>query len=183
MLLRFVRGLFDRVLLVAAVIVGGLVPGYIAQYRQRLGGRLDQAQLDLEPWQKIANQFHQGDLDKLIRYHLNSTDPTFHSEGEVIRALVNTVHQLQVAVHAMQGSLIEQTRYLLFHADPALARATLADWVPTFALSVEGILFALGFALLLWLLFHAIWGLIELAFGAFRGRRHPHSAAPYLRRH
>lgn len=171
MVLRFLRGLLDRALLVGAVVVGGLVPGYIAQYRQRLGGHLDQARLDLEPWQKIADQFHQGDLHKLIQYHLNSTDPTFHAEGEAIQALVSAVQRLQAAVEAMHGSLIAQTKYLLLHADPALARATLGDWVPTFALSVEGILFALSFALILWLLFHALWGLIELVFGAFRGRR------------
>ena len=68
-----VRGLLDRVILVSAAVAGGLVPGFIAQYRQRLGGRLDQARLDLEPWQKLADQFYQGDIDKLIQYHLAST--------------------------------------------------------------------------------------------------------------
>ena len=31
-----VRGLIDRLLLILAVVAGGLVPGFIAQYRQRL---------------------------------------------------------------------------------------------------------------------------------------------------
>src|SRR5262245_20335740 len=114
----FLRGLFDRVLLVTAVVAGGLVPGFIAQYRQRLGGRLDQAQLDLEPWRKIADQFHHGDLQALIQYHLKSTDPTFHAEGAAIRALVDSVHQLQSAVAALQGSLFQQAGYLALNADP-----------------------------------------------------------------
>jgi len=168
---RFLRGFLDRALLVGAVVVGGLVPGYIAQYRQRLGGRLDQARLDLEPWQKIADQFHQGDLGKLIQYHLKSTDPTFHSEGEAIQSLVNAVQRLQAAVEAMHGTLVAQAKYLLFHADPALARATLADWVPTFALSIEGVLFAVVFAMVLWLLFHALWWLLALGFSRPGGRR------------
>jgi hypothetical protein len=180
-MLRFLRGVLDRALLIGAVVVGGLVPGYIAQYRQRLGGSLDQARLDLEPWQRIADQFHQGDLGKLIRYHLDSSDPTFHSEGQAIQALVNAVQRLQAAMEAMQGSLIAQAKYLLFHADPALARATLSDWVPTFALSVEGIAFALVFAMLLWLLFHALWWLFALAFSQGSGGRrvpgHPKSRA------
>jgi hypothetical protein len=161
-MMRFVRGIIDRLLLVAAVVAGGLVPGYIVQYRQRLGGRLDQARLDLEPWQQIANRFHQGDLDKLIQYHLKSRDPTFHAEGEVIAQLVMTVKQLQTAVESLQGTLFAQLKYLAFHADPGLARATLADWVPTFSLSVEGIVFAALFALLAWLVFQAIWALTEL---------------------
>jgi hypothetical protein len=158
--MSFLRGLFDRVLLVGAVVAGGLVPGFIAQYRQRLGGRLDQAQLDLEPWQRIAEQFHQGDIGKLIAYHLKSIDPTFHAEGEVVRSLVVTVQQLQSAVDAMHGSLFQQVTYLALHADAGLMRATYSDWVPTFALSAEGLLFAALFAVAVWLLFQALWWLV-----------------------
>ena len=165
-----VRGVLDRVLLVSSAVAGGLVPGFIAQYRQRLGGRLDQARLDLEPWQKIADQFYQGDLHKLIDYHASSTDPTFHAEGAVIRALLDTVHQLQSAVDALHGSLLSQASYLALHADPALARATFADWVPTFALSGEGLVFALLFAILVWLFFHALWWLVARGAQRLLGR-------------
>jgi hypothetical protein len=152
-----VRGLLDRVVLVSTAVAGGLIPGFIAQYRQRLGGRLDQAKLDLAPWQKLADQFYHGDIDKLIQYHLTSTDPTFHSEGGVIQGLVASVHQLQSAVDALHGSLANQAAYLALHADLSVARATFADWVPTFALSAEGLVFAAVFALLVWLVFHALW--------------------------
>jgi Protein of unknown function (DUF2937) len=169
-----VRGLLDRVVLVSGAVAGGLVPGFIAQYRQRLGGRLDQAKLDLAPWQKLADQFYHGDIDKLIQYHLTSTDPTFHSEGGVIRGLVTSVHQLQSAVDALHGSLASQAGYLALHADPGLARATLADWVPTFALSGEGLVFAAVFAVLVWLVFHALWWSLgngrRLIFGDRHGR-------------
>ncbi|TLY62122.1 MAG: DUF2937 family protein, partial [Gammaproteobacteria bacterium] len=120
----FVRGLLDRLLVVCAVVAGGLVPGFIAQYRQRLGGRLDQARLDLEPWQRLADQFHHGDIRTLIQYHLDSGDPKFHAEGAVIRSLVDTVQQLQSTVDALHASLFRQVGYLLLHADPGLARAT-----------------------------------------------------------
>jgi hypothetical protein len=59
--------------------------------------------------------------------------------------------------------------YLLGHADPALTRATFSDWVPTFALSTEGVLFALLFGFSVWLLFQALWWLIARAAGASRG--------------
>jgi hypothetical protein len=158
----FLRGLLDRILLVCAVVAGGLVPGFIAQYRQRLGGRLEQAQDDLKRWQQLADQSFQGDIERLIRHHLESTDPTFQREGAIIRGLVETVQRLQSAVDALHGSLFHQTAYLALHADPALARATLHDWVPTFALSGEGIVFALVFAVVLWLAFQALWRLFAL---------------------
>jgi DUF2937 family protein len=156
----FLRGLLDRLLLVCAVVAGGLVPGFIAQYRQRLGGRLDQARLDLAPWQRLAEQHYRGDIEQLIRYHLESSDPTFHAEGAIIRSLLATVQQLQSAMDALQGSLFRQAAYLALHADPGLARATLHDWVPTFALSGEGIAFALLFAVVVWLAFQALWHLL-----------------------
>jgi hypothetical protein len=168
----FLRGLFDRVFLAAAVVAGGLLPGFIIQYRQRLGGRLDQAQIDLASWQTIAVRFYHGDINKLIQYHLASTDATFHSEGNVIQSLVATVQRLQAAVNALHGDLLHQLRYLALHTDLGLARATLASWVPTFALSAEGILFAVAFAVVVWLLFHALWWLIGLL-GGRRFRRTP----------
>jgi hypothetical protein len=166
------RGLLDRMFLVCAVLAGGLVPGFIAQYRQRLGGRLDQARLDLAPWQRIADQFYHGDLVRLIQYHLDSRDPTFHAEGAVIRSLVGSVGQLQAAADALRGNLYHQIVYLGLHADPGLTRATLHDWVPTFALSTEGMLFAVAFALAVWLLFHALWWTLGLVGRVRLGRQH-----------
>jgi hypothetical protein len=170
--MRIVRGLLDRLLLIGSVIAGGLLPGFIAQYRQRLGGRLDQAQLDLAPWQKLADQFHHGDLQQLIRYHRASSDPTFQAEGNVIQSLLDTVHTLQAAVQALQASLFKQMVYLLGHADPGLLHATYADWVPTFALSGEGLLFAALFALAVWFTFQALWWLLALSAHRISGQRY-----------
>src|SRR2546429_5287586 len=112
----FVRSLLDRLLVVCAVVAGGLVPGFIAQYRQRLGGRLDQARLDLEPWQRLADQFHHGDIRTLIQYHLDSGDAKFHAEGAVIRSLVDTVHQLQSAVEDRKSTRLNSSHGYISYA-------------------------------------------------------------------
>jgi hypothetical protein len=169
--MALLRGLLDRVFLVAAVVAGGLIPGFIAQYRQRLGGRLDQARLDLAPWQKLADQYHHGNLQELIHYHLVSEDPTFHAEGGLIQSLLATVQQLQQAADALHTSLIRQVGYLVLHAEPALTRATFSDWVPTFALSAEGVLFALLFGFGVWLVFQALWWVLARGIGVFSRRR------------
>jgi len=172
------RGLLDRLLLIAAVIGGGLIPGFIAQYRQRLGGRLDQARIDLAPWQNLANQFYHGDVGSLIQYHLASSDAKIRAEGAVIRSLVESVNQLQSAVEALHGNLFQQAAYLAWHADPGVMRATAGDWVPTFALSGEGILFALLLALGVWLLFHLLWRLLALLGRLVTGASAPHRPRP-----
>ena len=172
--MSFLRGLADRVLLVGAVVAGGLVPGFIAQYRQRLGGRLDQARLDLEPWQAIADQFYHGNIEQLIQYHLSSGDPTFRSEGGVIQTLLATARQLQGAVDALQSGLFHQMGYLALHADADLARATFHDWVPTFALSADALTFAALFAVAIWLLFRASWWLVARGCRRWFGRSRPY---------
>ncbi len=167
--MKLVRGLLDRLLLACAVVAGGLVPGFMAQYRQRLGGRLDQARLDLAYWQRLADQYYQGDIERLIRYHLDNSDPQIRAEGAIIRALVESVQQLQGAVDALHGSLFHQATYLALHAEMGIVRATASDWVPTFALSAEGIVFALVFAIGVWLVFQCIWQLLAWL-AAARGR-------------
>lgn len=185
--MSLVRGLVDRLLLICAVVAGGLVPGFISQYRQRLGGMLDQAKLDLAPWQRIADQYFHGDLAQLVQYHLASKDPTFHSEGAAISSIVASVQRLQGEVAALHGNVLQQAAYLALHIDPAIAHATLGDWVPTFGLSAGGISFALIFALCLWLLFQILWSLGAMGGrGLARGmtRRYAHSAVakPVARR-
>jgi hypothetical protein len=165
------RGLLDRLLLVCAAVAGGLVPGFIAQYRQRLGGRLDQARLDLQPWQSLADRFYHGDLNALVQYHLSSSDPKFQAEGVIIRSLVATVQQLQSAAAALHGSLLHQISWLVLHADPSLTRATFADWVPTLALSADGLLCALLCALAVWLVFHVLWWLLTAGSARVSARR------------
>ena len=171
------RNLLDRLLLIAAVVGGGLVPGFIAQYRQRLGGRLDQARFDLKPWQDIANQLFKGDLDKLIQYHLASRDPVFHADGTAIQNIADSVKQWQSAADALHTSLFHQITYLALHLDRGLALATWSDWVPTFALSTEGIVFALLFALMLWLVFQSLWFLIGRTLARLQRRRHRRNTA------
>jgi hypothetical protein len=153
------RGLLDRLLLVSMAVAGGLLPGFITQYRQRLGGRLDQAQLDLGEWQKIADRFFQGDLGKLAQNHLDSSDPVIQAEGHLVRSLMDTVQGLQSAVDALQGTLWHQIPYLALHTDRSVALATLDGWTPTFSLAPDGLIFAAAFAAIVWLAFQSLWWL------------------------
>ena len=82
--MSLIRGLLDRVVLVGGVLSGGTTSSFIAQYRQCIGGHLDQVLQDIAPFQQIANLRHGGSLDALIQHHLKSTDPTFYDEGAAI---------------------------------------------------------------------------------------------------
>jgi len=155
------RGILDRIILVASIVAAGCVPSFIAQYRQRLGGRLDQVLQDLAPFQNIANQQHHGSLEELIQHHFSSPDSTFHNEGAAIQAMVNSADQLRRALEALNTDLFHQLVYLLAKIDPIIARATWDAYLPSFNLTVESVVFALIVGVVAWLVFFAVWYVIS----------------------
>jgi hypothetical protein len=155
--MAFIRGILDRIILVIGVVAAGCIPSFIAQYRQRVGGRLDQVLQDLAPFQTIANQFHHGSLQELIQYHLASADATFHGEGAAIQAMVVSLEQLRQALESLNTDLWHQLIYLITKADPLIARATWEIFSPSFNLTVESVVFALVVGVAIWLVFLAVW--------------------------
>ncbi len=155
--MTFIRGILDRIILVIGIVAAGCIPSFIAQYRQRVGGRLDQVLQDISPFQEIANQFHHGSLQTLINYHLASQDPTFHDEGSALQAMVNSAEQLRLALQALNTDLFHQLLYMLGKSDPLIARATWEIFSPAFNLSPESIVFATVAGITLWLAFLAVW--------------------------
>lgn len=155
--MNFVRGILDRIVLVAGIVAAGCVPSFIAQYRQRVGGQLDQVLRDIAPFQEIANQFHHGSLEELVRYHLASPDATFHSEGAAIQGMINSAEQLRRVLEALNTDLFHQLVYLLGKVDPLTARATWDVFSPSFDLTAQSIIFAFIVGMAIWLAFFAIW--------------------------
>ena len=159
--MAFIRGILDRVILVMGVVAAGCIPSFIAQYRQRVGGRLDQVLQDIAPFQAIANQFHHGSLQELIQYHLASADSTFHNEGTAIQTMVDSAEQLRLALEALNTDLFHQMLYLLTKTDPLIARATWDIFSPAFNLTPESVVFALIVGFAIWLVFLAVWMLLD----------------------
>jgi DUF2937 family protein len=172
-----VRALLDRVILLVGVVAAGCVPGFIVQYRQRLAGRLDQVMLDLAPFQVIADREHNGSLAELIRYHLQSSDPTFHQEGAALQAMVDSAERLRAMMQGLNTDLAHQFAYLLTHSDHSLMQATWGEYRPGFALDLQGVAFALIVGVTLWALFMLLWygtaWLLGSIIGSSDTRAHP----------
>src|ERR1039457_4926951 len=100
-----IRGVLDRIVLLFAVVLAGCVPSFIAQYRQRASGRLEQVLADLAPFQQIADHEHGGSLADLVRYHLQSTDPTFHREGAALQSMLDSAERLRALLRGLDTDL------------------------------------------------------------------------------
>lgn len=169
------RGLLDRLVLLGGTVAGGCVPGFVTQYRQRVGGRLDQVQIDLAPFEEIARRYHGGDLGALVRHHLASTDPTFRAEGQALQAMIDSLARLQAMAEGLAGSVWQQLSYLAVHYDRGIGDATWQDYIPTFALDLPSLMVAAVIGLGLWLLFLGIWSaiawLVDQVSGGYRPPR------------
>jgi phytoene dehydrogenase-like protein len=172
------RGLLDRLVLLGGTLVGGCLPGYVTQYRQRVGGRLDQVQIDLAPFEEIARRYHDGDLGALVRHHLASADPTFKAEGQALQAMMDSLVRLRAMAEGLAGSLWQQLAFLVPNYDSEIGRATWHDYVPTFALDLQSLLVAGIIGVSCWLLFLALWRAIAwtvaVMAGGYRGPRRAH---------
>ena|SRR5688572_8843265 len=155
--MAILRGILDRIVLVVAILAAGCVPSFIAQYRQRLGGMLDQANRDLALFQDIANRFHGGDIQRLIKHHLASTDPTFRAEGTAIQTMLETVARLKANLAALNTDLLNQVRWIAQDGDATVARATWDAFVPAMSFTGEALLFAFGTGVGIWLVFLLVW--------------------------
>jgi Protein of unknown function (DUF2937) len=165
------RGILDRIILLAAIMLAACIPSFIAQYRQRLGGRLDQVHADLAPFKAIADRNFGGSLSKLIEHHIASPDSTFHQEGVAIQSMVDAAARLQDALQALNTDLLHQCLYLASHSDYDLARSTWSVYQPGFMLTLQGVVFAVVLGLIVWLLFLGIWHGTAALIGA--GSRRP----------
>lgn len=151
------RGLLDRLVLLVGTIAGGCVPGFIQQYRQRVGGRLDQVMQDLAPFEEIARRFHDGDMQKLVRHHLASTDPSFHAEGQALQQMIDSLAHLTALAQGLTGTIWQQIGFMMRHYDAEIGAATWSDHVPVFSLDPGSIAVALTVGVALWAAFHLVW--------------------------
>jgi hypothetical protein len=167
------RGILDRIILVVSVVAAGCIPSFIAQYRQRLGGRLDQVLQDLAPFQAIANRYFGGSMQALIKHHVESTDATFHQEGAALQAMLDSAARLRAGFEALNTDLLHQLAYLATQMDPAIARGTWEVYAPSFTLTAESVAFSAMLGILIWLAFLALWVICARALRAALRLDHP----------
>ena len=159
-----IRGLIYIMVFGIGFFAGGLFPSFSSQYHQRLQAQYDQVNIDLAPFQEIANRFHNGSMDALVQHHLNSTDPTFHAEGEAIQMMIDSQLRLAESQALADAPYVDQVRYFYTNADPAILRATWESFTPALITSENAVTFSLTIATLAILVLWALWSSLGLLF-------------------
>ncbi len=125
-----------------AALVGGALlsqfPGFYQAYLQRLGGRLDQARLQIARIEQAARAegYSLADYIAYFRDHALSEE---RRQGEIMIAQLADVERLEAALAAHGGpSLLERPVRFVQQFESVYAEATLADFEPTLPLTPEG---------------------------------------------
>lgn len=126
-------------------IAGAQLPELAQQYKQRLGGAIDEVAAIVERFDADAasNQLNRAEaLNRLAE----SSDDVVRRRGQDAILNIQRLGALQEQQESMDSSSVGQTVYLLTHADHDLLQSTLADFQPAVPSTTEGLVYgALGF--------------------------------------
>jgi hypothetical protein len=148
--LKFIDGIFDRIISIVGAVAFSQFPQFFGQYMQRLGGHLAEAKWALAQYIAAAEALNLT-LEEYIREHLESGSKVFTSSGEVIQDMLERVQSLELSYQALQDATI-YNRWLVFmrEVDWSIATGTWENFVPGVPTTVEGLTYALAGLLLGW---------------------------------
>ena len=161
------RRLLNGLAAVAGATSSSQFPTYYQQYLQRLGGRLDQAQVQVERIEAAALENGLTVAQYIERFTV-SADPAHRQQAIVLSDELADLDRLRQAVDALtQAQPIARPWQFLQHIDMETARTTLGDFALGLPLTTEGLVYA-GIGLVIGLIFLA--GIEGILRGLFRRR-------------
>ena len=141
-LFRTGETLLDRLLCVLGAVAFAQLPEFIQQYRQRLGGHLEEARLHLAEFEKLAAHAKLT-VPQLIERTSSNTDTTVAGLGTVMRTALARVDELATADAALRTATLWQKPFVFFaHLDSSIARATWEIYQPAVPTTTEGLVYA-----------------------------------------
>ncbi len=154
-----------RFLLIAlaslALLTGIQVPAFVDQYTKRVDAHLIEARHNLRPFQQIADQYHEGSIDKLIERHQLSNDDTFRAEASAIQQMRDRVRHLQRQALELDTDLAHRLVWLATGADREILDETRRSYSYGIVLDRSTVIFGVFCMVLVVLLMEGLGGLLR----------------------
>jgi len=158
---RFLNGLIDRTVAVLGVVSFAQFPQFFAQYLQRLGGHLAEAQFMLVSYELTAEYFNMT-LDEYIATHIQSGNEIFASSGQLMIDLVNRIQTLERSFVALnEASVYSRWWVFLREYDLQIAKETWSIFTPGIPTTTEGLIYGACGLLVAWVVFHVVKVLLK----------------------
>ncbi len=165
------RSYLRLMLFAVGLLVGVQVPGFIADYANRVEAHRIEAAKALEGFRATAGRFFQGDLQALVTHYRESQDPVMRSDAQSVATLVNRSALLEEEAQAMRKPWYARAWHVLAKADAELRAETLAAYDYQVPLVPGAIAWGIVCALLLAWSLESLLLLVGVLFGGSRRRR------------
>lgn len=159
---RFLNGLIDRTIAVLGVVGFAQFPQFFAQYLQRLGGHLAEAQFLLLSYELTAEYFNMT-LEEYIATHLQSGNEIFASSGQLIVELMNRIKALENSFLALNNAPV-YSRWWVFlkEYDLEIVKETLSIFTPGIPTTTEGLIYGACGLLVAWVAYIMFKALLKI---------------------
>lgn len=165
--------LLGRILTIIIALLGGGVfsqaPEFTQQYRQRIGGALDELRTIVVTFETQAAQ-NGLDRQSALNVYAASPQPFLRNQGDAIRQTLERYDMLaQQQQELAREPAVTRPLLMLRRADRLLAESTLKDFVPAVPVDLAGLAWAAAGLLCGWV---AAAGCGAMGRGATRRLRH-----------
>lgn len=163
-MLKILSTLFDRCLFTLTFIVGVQLPEFIQQYSQRLSGHLNEALLQLNEYQLIANRHFDGNLKTMIDKYLINSEPSIKETGDIIMNTSTRASNLQEHLFNIQeADYIKRVYYFITEFDESMVQATFQQYQLAIPLNLPAFATGVGFALFILIMGHLSLSLAKVS--------------------
>lgn len=142
-MLKWISGLLDRICAVAGALLFSQLPLFMQQYTQQLSGHVAELRLQVNAIQQAATHSSKT-LEQFIQKFVESNDPDFVRQGDIMLAMVNRWYQFSDAYTALQESSVFTRPFnFLYHLNWDIAAGTWNIYTFGIPFNLEGLIFAL----------------------------------------
>ncbi|MBN2700034.1 MAG: DUF2937 family protein [Methylothermaceae bacterium] len=108
------------ILFLGGALVGVQIPGFVDQYGKGLESHFLESKQNLEEFQRDADRYFGGNLEKLIAHYKSNGDRVFHAGGESIDAIYRRNLILKNAVADFRESYFSALSQVFFNPVPEI---------------------------------------------------------------
>jgi len=141
--LRAVDGIAGKVAATAGALSFWQFPQYLAQYVQRLGGHVDEAQRHLDKYKDAAQQLGLSLEQYIAHLGVPANNEAAHKTADIVQWSVERLDYLRASLESLvNGNAFTRLPNFMYNADWDIAQEAFAYFTPGISFNAEGLIYA-----------------------------------------
>jgi len=163
-ILKVTEQVIDRITIIIFAILFVQFPQFIVQYKQRLGGHIDELTSIIQQYKEVAT-LNGKSIQEYINLFLNSGVSEFVSTGKIMNLNLQRLDYLSNALNdLMSSSGFSQFFTFIRTMDYPIFKGTLANFTPGISFNFETLIYIFMGAITGFIIFSAMKKIIHIIF-------------------